>query len=391
LCDPRACPNVHRKWDGTRKHFRLLGGTDQRFSPTIKARIPPDVVNYLLQTGVSEGQKNRRRRRWKPVTPPERNVVCMQLEQRFFHEIPSYQLNKVRTVGDHLQLLMKIHVLLSNGAEKDLSVLVDTGAEANLIKKGFFNDSLMRSAREPLSFFHREWATLGGGKITAKLTLFFEQVVSGQKLPNVRSFQANFYEAEIGVDAILSFPWMAEHKIGVFPHHQALALEEPVFTLLFGVGSGSSRRARGRKNHRQVRRKWVQKNIQQIDISDEDLEKYLLSVQKMRLELPSEGFDEPAELTDEEIDVVVQNLLKAPESLSCNYIEPHECTGVEDPRIGEYRKKIHELYNGTVLCQEVKPDPPVRGMYGYAHIALKEKAVPQRKHPFVQHGDRCRP
>ena len=77
----------------------------------------------------------------------------------------------------------------------------------------------------------------------------------------------------------------------------------------------------------------------------------------MRLELPSEGFDEPAELTDEEIDVVVQNLLKAPESLSCNYIEARECTGVEDPRIGEYRKKIHELYDGTVLCQEVKPDP----------------------------------
>ena len=107
LCDPLACPNVHRKWDGTRKHFPLLGWTTQRFSPTMKARIPPDVVNYLLQTGVSEGQKNRCRRRWKQVTPPERNVVCMQLEQRFFHEIPSYQLNKVRTGGDDLQLLMK--------------------------------------------------------------------------------------------------------------------------------------------------------------------------------------------------------------------------------------------------------------------------------------------
>jgi len=221
------------------KKFPFLGGTDQRFSPTMKARIPPDVVNYLLQTGVSEGQKNRCRRRWKQVTPPERNVVCMQLEQRFFHEIPSYQLNKVRTVGDHLQLLMKIRVLLSNGAEKDLYVLVDTGAEANLVRKGLLSDSLMRNAREPLSFVTASGQPLEGGKRTAKLTLFFEQVVSRQKLPNARSLQANFYEAEIGVDAILSFSWMAIHKIGVFPHHQALALEEPVLHSFLGLGAGA--------------------------------------------------------------------------------------------------------------------------------------------------------
>ena len=141
----------------------------------MKARIPPDVVNYLLQTGVSEVQKNRRRRRWKQVTPPERNVVCMQLEQRFFHEIPSYQLNKVRTVGDHLQLLMKIRVLLSKGAEKDLSVLVDTGAEAKLIKKGFLNDSLMRTAREPLSFVTASGQPLEGGQKNRKAHTLFRR------------------------------------------------------------------------------------------------------------------------------------------------------------------------------------------------------------------------
>ena len=46
---------------------------------------------------------------------------------------------------------------------------------------------------------------------------------------------AVFYEAEIHVDAILSYPWMVEHKIAVFPHKRALALDLPVLTLLYGL------------------------------------------------------------------------------------------------------------------------------------------------------------
>lgn len=118
---------------------------------------------------------------------------------------------------------------------------MDTGAEANLVRKGLLSDALMQNAREPLSFVTANGKPLEGGKKTANFTLFFEQVVNGQTLPQNRSFQAEFYEAVIGVDAILSFPWMAQHKVGVFPHHQALALEEPVFTLLFGLRNEGSR------------------------------------------------------------------------------------------------------------------------------------------------------
>jgi len=37
------------------------------------------------------------------------------------------------------------------------------------------------------------------------------------------------------VDAILSYPWMVQMKIGVFPHKRALAIDLPKFTLLFGL------------------------------------------------------------------------------------------------------------------------------------------------------------
>ena len=63
------------------------------------------------------------------------------------------------------------------------------------------------------------------------------------------NFGAIFYEADIQVDAILSFPWMAEHKIAVFPHKRALAIDHPVLTLLFGLSEGT----RGKKKVSVVR------------------------------------------------------------------------------------------------------------------------------------------
>ena len=52
------------------------------------------------------------------------------------------------------------------------------------------------------------------------------------------------------------------------------------------------------------------------------------------------------------------------------------------------RERIHREYDGVVLREEIVPDPPVRGMFGYAHIPLQENAVPQRQKPFCMHGER---
>ena len=46
---------------------------------------------------------------------------------------------------------------------------------------------------------------------------------------------ATFYEAEIKVDAIISYPWLLENKLGVIPHRRALAMEDPEPALLTGL------------------------------------------------------------------------------------------------------------------------------------------------------------
>ena len=60
----------------------------------------------------------------------------------------------------------------------------------------------------------------------------------------------------------------------------------------------------------------------------------------------------------------------------------------ENPLVEELREKIFQDYTGTVICEELRPNPPVRGKYGYAFIPLKEGAAPQRCKPFNMHGER---
>ena len=65
----------------------------------------------------------------------------------------------------------------------------------------------------------------------------FVPEVGGRRQPNFLEFGATFYEADIKVDAILSYPWMVQEKMGVFPHKSALAVEMPNLTLLFGLNA----------------------------------------------------------------------------------------------------------------------------------------------------------
>jgi hypothetical protein len=57
-------------------------------------------------------------------------------------------------------------------------------------------------------------------------------------------------------------------------------------------------------------------------------------------------------------------------------------------RLKNSGEKVHADFDGKVLRDEVLPNPPVRGMYGYAYIPLKEDAEAKRQKPFYVHGER---
>ena len=55
-------------------------------------------------------------------------------------------------------------------------------------------------------------------------------------------FKGDFYEAAIEMDMILSYPWLRENRLGVFPHRNALAMDEPNFQLVMGKNPKKSKK-----------------------------------------------------------------------------------------------------------------------------------------------------
>ena len=56
--------------------------------------------------------------------------------------------------------MLRALVEFDDGSEKELKILVDTGAEANLIRKGLVDSLLIFSAKKYCEFHHCEWATV---------------------------------------------------------------------------------------------------------------------------------------------------------------------------------------------------------------------------------------
>jgi hypothetical protein len=135
---------------------------------------------------------------------------------------------------EHKQLCINVHASPTNGAGLVIGVLVDTGAEINLIKRGLFPQHFFNYAKRPANLVAANGTILEGG--TQEILLHFElrQFRDGQLLPKTLKCQANFYEADIQVDAILGYPWLFYCGVGIFAHHAALALENPL-TLLYGL------------------------------------------------------------------------------------------------------------------------------------------------------------
>ena len=70
---------------------------------------------------------------------------------------------QVRKCKEEMQLLMKIQTELPNGQIEFLDVLVDTGAEANLVKLGKMPKHLVYVPPKPLKFITASGHRLRGG------------------------------------------------------------------------------------------------------------------------------------------------------------------------------------------------------------------------------------
>ena len=73
---------------------------------------------------------------------------------------------------------------------------------------------------------------------------------------------------------------------------------------------------------------------------------------------------------------------------SCHSIGTDGLEPYNDPCIEGYIAKLHEEFDDIALCTDIQPDPPVRGVYGWAYIPLKTDAQPEARKPIFMHGER---
>ena len=124
------------------------------------------------------------------------------------------------------QLSLKVLSRSLNGVEKTLTVLVDTGAEADLLREDLFN--CWEEAKKPISLRTVSGEQLGGGDktITLQLTLWGENCQGEVCQPEENTVTLAFYNAAIEWDAIISYPTLKKFRWGVMPHRQCILWEK---------------------------------------------------------------------------------------------------------------------------------------------------------------------
>ena len=108
------------------------------------------------------------------------------------------------------QLLLSMPIKFG-GVWKSVKILIDTGAQADLIRMGFCSQFLNPSDN-PINLRMVDGTPLQGGKLSIMLRMEFSLEIPVGKNSSW-SFNSEYYEAEIGVDIILSYPTM--RKMGL--------------------------------------------------------------------------------------------------------------------------------------------------------------------------------
>ena len=148
-------------------------------------------------------------------------------------QVPSLEHHMARTlqvdqIGKvQLELLLNMEVIFEDNTRKQIRVLVDTGAQANLLKRGVAPRHLVRRAQTPVRLVaaNGQEVRAGDQEVVAHL-VFHRRNAHGENEGNEK-FESRFYVADTEVDGILSYPWLNSQQIGMFPHLDTLAKIHP--------------------------------------------------------------------------------------------------------------------------------------------------------------------
>ena len=142
------------------------------------------------------------------------------------------ELHAVRVVhtphGDERQLHLKVRVRCGR-EEKVVDVLVDTGAQVSLVRRGLFKEELLQPSRRPVRLKVANGEIMGGGTHEATISMeFWEHERLNRPDQAKRStLSGNWYVADItDWDMIMGYDFMVANAIGALHHRATLVRED---------------------------------------------------------------------------------------------------------------------------------------------------------------------
>ena len=142
------------------------------------------------------------------------------------------ELHAVRVVhtphGDERQLHLKVRVRCGQ-EELVADVLVDTGAEVSLVRRGLFKEESLQPSRRPVRLKVANGEIMGGGTHEATISMEFweHERLNRPDLAKRSTLSGNFYVADItDWDMIMGYDFMVANAIGALPHCATLVRED---------------------------------------------------------------------------------------------------------------------------------------------------------------------
>ena len=125
------------------------------------------------------------------------------------------------------RLLVHVTLRLHDGLKVGASALIDTGAEASLIRRGLVPEEYYQWSADPKRFVAANQLVMDGGAKEVPCEILLDGVDPDTGLSVTVQRPAKFYDAIIGVDLILSYEWLKRHNIDVLCHRHGLQVNRP--------------------------------------------------------------------------------------------------------------------------------------------------------------------
>ena len=191
--------------------------------------LPREVHTNLGRTQINDGETTE-----SPVDghdQPKIYTIRVHTLEVLMH--PSVlELHAVRVVhtahGDERQLQLNLRVRCGK-KEPIADILVDTGAQVSLVRKGLFSEELLKPNRRTVRLKFANGKIMGGGthEATIGMELWEHECLKRPDFSKRIVLSGNSYAADIShLDIIMGYDFMVSNAIGALPHRATLVRED---------------------------------------------------------------------------------------------------------------------------------------------------------------------